>query len=223
VSPEGEGLVVGLTVVLDESGTFTTHDRVDEAMRTQVEVGLEEILSGQGARYGMEWSLPFEGSSIGLAISVGALVARRELDPDPLTAATGRIDVGGRVAGVDGVPAKLRAAAAAGMRRVVLPEENRTDAAGVEDLELLFVSEVKELVPVLRRVQQVAHQMCLRGDRRARVERIREAVGTCGAGNELGDAARPGAAHREGVEVRFRIELRGQQCGRHVPTGWPRP
>ena len=66
--------------------------------------------------------------------------------------------------------------------------------------------------------QQVAHQVRLGVDRRARVERVAEPVRARRARHELRDPARAGRAHRERVEARLDVQLGGQQRRRDVPA-----
>lgn len=147
VDPHDRGFVLGLEVAPDGPGVqaFAT---VDPAMDQQARAALELGLEGSGARWGIEWSLPFEGESIGLGLYVAALVARSVVPADPLVAATGRIDTNGRVRAVSGIGAKLRAAARSGFRRVLLPQGNEDEARAApeaSELDLMFVERVGEV------------------------------------------------------------------------------
>jgi ribonuclease HIII len=136
------GFALGLQVKLTDSGALHCAARVDDVMRQQAEIALREALADQGADWDAQWPFPYEGQSIGLGLYVAALVAKQQLPPDALTAATGRLDVGGHVRGVAGIAAKLEAAREGGIRRVVLPEENRVEAEAAPastDVELIFV------------------------------------------------------------------------------------
>jgi ribonuclease HIII len=147
VGPADDGFVIGLQLTDDPGEDVVTSQQVDETLQTAASTALREVVPGRGLRYGTEWSLPFEGSSIGLPLALAALVLQGELEPDPLTAATGRVLAGGAVDGVGGVPAKLKAAADAGLARVILPEDNRQEAEAScpDGLELRFVADVSEL------------------------------------------------------------------------------
>lgn len=137
-----QGFLLGLQVKLTTSGVHYCAARVDDAMRKQAEISLREALGNEGADWDVQWPFPYEGESIGLGLYVAALVAKQQLPPDALTAATGRLDVGGHVRGVAGIAAKLEAARESGIRRVVLPEENRAEAEAAPasaDLQLVFV------------------------------------------------------------------------------------
>lgn len=147
VGEQDEGFVIGLQLKLTDQPQINTEENVDEHLRIAASTAIREILSEGGARFGMEWTLPFEGASIGLPMALATLVARGTLEADPLTAATGHVHAGGSVTGVGGITAKLAAAAAAGIRRVVLPEENRREAeqAAAPGLELRFIANVSQL------------------------------------------------------------------------------
>lgn len=137
-----QGFLLGLQVKLTNSGVHHCAARVDDVMRKQAEIALREALGDQGADWDVQWPFPYEGESIGLGLYVAALVAKQLLLPDALTAATGRLDVGGHVRGVAGIAAKLEAARESGISRVVLSEENRAEAEeapAAADLELIFV------------------------------------------------------------------------------------
>jgi ribonuclease HIII len=143
----GEGFVVGLHLGLSENEAISTEEQVTNDLDVAAKTALREVLGTRGARYGMEWSLPFEGPSIGLPMALAALVATGKLQPDPLLAATGKVEAGGTVTGIGGIEAKLAAAAAAGLRRVVLPAENEAEALALKPggLDLRFVEHIDQL------------------------------------------------------------------------------
>lgn len=148
VDGDDRGFALGVQVEPKDSGAFHTVARIDEPMLKQAELALREAFAGKGADWDIEWPFPYEGESIGLGLYVGSLVATKQLQPDALTAATGKIEVGGHVRGVGGIAAKLEAARGTGIRRVVLPEENRDAAAGspaAADLEIVYVNRASEI------------------------------------------------------------------------------
>jgi ribonuclease HIII len=147
VDSNGQGFVLGVSVSPSKSPGIRTPAQVDNSMKAQAEKALREVLGKQGAEWDIEWPFPFEGESIGLGLYVAALVKTGKLPEDALTAATGKIEVGGHARGVGGIPAKLEAAWRSGIRRVVLPEENREEAESLgvgSKLELIFVDRVGE-------------------------------------------------------------------------------
>jgi len=89
------------------------------------------------------------GSSISLSSAMAIYSSARGWQFDPYTAFTGDINLRGsqwRILRVDGIPQKLAAAQQAGIRRVVLPAENRNDVpGGFDGLDLVFVDEVTQV------------------------------------------------------------------------------
>ncbi len=87
---------------------------------------------------------PVDGPSAGVAmvvVAVSALTGRRV---DGSAAVTGEISVQGKVKAVGGVAAKVEAARQAGLRRVLIPQENQAEAMLVEGMEVVCISEVRE-------------------------------------------------------------------------------
>jgi len=99
---------------------------------------------------------PKDGPSAGVAIvaALASLLTRRRVRSD--FAMTGEISLRGRVLPVGGVKEKVLAAARAGIRQVVLPEENRKDWVEVppevrDRIKVHFVRRIAEIFPrVLR-------------------------------------------------------------------------
>lgn len=98
-----------------------------------------------------------DGPSAGLAVVLTMLsaVQRRPLRQD--VAVTGEVSIQGKVKQVGGIPEKTYGARQAGMRKVVIPAENRHDVpTDVKGLEIVMVSSVEEALPhvmVQRRVR----------------------------------------------------------------------
>jgi ATP-dependent Lon protease len=99
---------------------------------------------------------PKDGPSAGSAIVVAlaSLLQKRLARSD--VAVTGEISLRGRVLPVGGIKEKVLAAARSGLRRVVLPEQNRKDLADVPEevrkkLDLCFVRTIAELLPLALR------------------------------------------------------------------------
>jgi len=164
------GFVLGVQVVPNESGEIQAHLEVGDEMKVQASSALSTALPGRGAKWAIEWPLPFDGASIGLALYLAAQVATGQRKADPLLAASGEIDLNGDVRRVAGIEAKLRAAQRSGIRRVLLAEENRPDAEAVGDLglEVIFVERVGEIASKLA---QVATHSELQYDDRVRYMR----------------------------------------------------
>lgn len=147
------GFVLGVQVVPNDSGVIEALLDVGADMKAQATLALSTALPDRGAKWKIEWTLPFDGASIGLALYLAAQVETGQRRVDPLLAASGEIDLNGDVRGVAGIEAKLRAAEQSGIRRVLLSEENRADAeaAGV-GIELIFVERVGEIAAKLAQI-----------------------------------------------------------------------
>lgn len=148
----GVGLAFGLEVHVG-GGEVHTYDTVDEEMRRQADVAIGRAFNDKaGARWAIELATSqIGGNSIGLPLYIGALVAAGRVNRDALTAATGKLDLDGRVRAVTGIPEKVEAARRLGMRRLLLPAENKTEVAEQEGIQVLFVENVSD---VLRVIQQ---------------------------------------------------------------------
>ena len=96
-------------------------------------------------------AIPKDGPSAGVTMAV-ALVS--EITGRPVvkdTAMTGEITLRGKVLPVGGIKQKVLAAHRAGVKRVIMPEENEKDLEEVpefvkDELEFLFVKDVNEIV-----------------------------------------------------------------------------
>jgi ATP-dependent Lon protease len=89
-----------------------------------------------------------DGPSAGLAVVLAMLSAiqRRALRQD--VAVTGEVSIQGKVKQVGGIPEKIYGARQAGMRKLVLPAENRLDApADVKGIEVIFAASIEEVLP----------------------------------------------------------------------------
>jgi ATP-dependent Lon protease len=82
-----------------------------------------------------------------MVTSLASLLTGRAAHPD--VAVTGEITLRGKVLPVGGIKEKVLAARRAGIRRVILPERNRRDAAEIQPallkgLELEYVGTIDE-------------------------------------------------------------------------------
>ena len=143
------GLVLGVNVLEGDQPGVDAIDQVELVMNKQAQTVLSPFVADRGGvRWSLEWPLRYDGSSIGVALRVAAMVRFRGLRPDPLLACTGAVSDDGHVRYVEGIPAKLRAAHEAGMRRVLLPRDNEDEAVATDladELTLLFIEHVDEI------------------------------------------------------------------------------
>lgn len=96
--------------------------------------------------------LPKRGPHFDLAIAVGTLAASGKI-PGPALAGVvfiGELTLDGRLRSVEGVLPMVMAAAARGMRCVVVPEPQADEAAMVPDLSVIGVRSLAQVVAVLR-------------------------------------------------------------------------
>jgi hypothetical protein len=142
-------LCLGVNVLDGDKDGIDGIDEVDLEMNKQAATVLSAFQGKHPAiRWSLEWPLRYAGESIGLALRLAALVAFKNVRPDPLLAATGAVAADGRICHIEDIVVKLQAAGDAGMRRVLLPRENHDEAmsAGVEDdVQLLFVDHIEEI------------------------------------------------------------------------------
>ena len=99
---------------------------------------------------------PKEGPSAGLAFVVGIVSALTGRPVKPASAMTGEVTLHGEVLGVDGIPWKIRAAARAGRKLVLIPAENAKDLAQVPNEVLARL----EVVPV-KTIQEALSKLLL--------------------------------------------------------------
>ena len=97
-------------------------------------------------------AVPKDGPSAGIALTTALASLVCALAPDPLIAMTGEISLRGKVMPIGGLPEKLMAAQRAGVRQVLIPQENETDLEEVaaEVKEKLTITLVKDIRQVLR-------------------------------------------------------------------------
>jgi ATP-dependent Lon protease len=96
---------------------------------------------------------PREGPSAGLAFVVGIVSALTGRPVKPACAMTGEVTLHGEVTGVGGLPFKIKAAAKAGRKQVLVPAENAREVSQVSDQILSQV----EVVPVRTIQEALAH------------------------------------------------------------------
>ena len=130
----GQGMgKLALTGVLEEEemGTEGHKVRMKSAVRSSVEnvctmlrstVGIDT--SEYNIHINFPGGIPVDGPSAGLSIACGLYSAIRGCPVDNTLALTGEVSIRGDIYPVGGVPAKLKAAEAAGARRAYIPASN---------------------------------------------------------------------------------------------------
>lgn len=98
-----------------------------------------------------EGAIPKDGPSAGTALLVSMLSALTGRPPKAALSMTGEITLLGRVLPVGGIREKVLAAHRAGIRHILLPEENRKDLPEIpkevrDALKIQFVSEVSQVL-----------------------------------------------------------------------------
>lgn len=162
VGPDGGAILFIEVGGMPGRGELRLTGRLGEVMRESAHTALAHLRMDPG-RYGVaadrlggdfhvhvpEGATPKEGPSAGTALFCAFLSWATGIPLRSDVALSGEITLSGRVLPVGGVRAKVLAAERAGVRRVVLPEENRGDVPEDARVEMVFVREIKELVPLV--------------------------------------------------------------------------
>lgn len=91
-----------------------------------------------------------DGPSAGAAITVAILSAITNKPVRQDTAITGEISLLGNVKPVGGITEKIYGAMQAGIKRVIIPEENNKDVScKIRDVEIIPVSNIKEILDIV--------------------------------------------------------------------------
>ncbi|MCB9778667.1 MAG: protein kinase [Alphaproteobacteria bacterium] len=156
VDETGQGHVVELVVSLVEGGRGVwAPDGVERDAAVAGQLAVAVALGADAEHVATRWALrssgvALHGTSIGLAVAVAARAAHRDLPLPDGVAWTGGIDLDGSVASVGGLPAKVRAARAAGIQQVYAPEADAARiSAPVEGVDLTAVAHFDQVLPPL--------------------------------------------------------------------------
>ncbi|MGD8188769.1 ATP-dependent protease LonB [Brevibacillus ginsengisoli] len=105
--------------------------------------------------------IPVDGPSAGVTIAVAIYSAIRGIPVDNFVALTGEVSIHGKVKPVGGVVAKVEAAKQAGVKRVLIPEENwQSIFSTQEGIEVISISNVEEALRLaLTTVPEMASEL----------------------------------------------------------------
>lgn len=91
--------------------------------------------------------MPVDGPSAGISIATAIYSAITKTKVDRFVAMTGEIGILGSVKAIGGVKAKISAALKAGVKRVIIPEENYDESLkAIGDINIIPVSNFKEVI-----------------------------------------------------------------------------
>ena len=101
-----------------------------------------------------EGAVPKDGPSAGITMATAIYSAVTGKPVDASTAMTGEVTLRGRVMPIGGLKEKLLAAKTAGLKRVLVPLENKSDVEEFEEeivqgLEIVYVSDMKEVLKLV--------------------------------------------------------------------------
>jgi ATP-dependent Lon protease len=90
--------------------------------------------------------IPVDGPSAGIAMATGIYSAIHKVPVDRAVAMTGEISIHGNVKPIGGVVAKVKAAKLAGVKKVIIPQENMQNMLmEIEGIEILPVTHLDEV------------------------------------------------------------------------------
>lgn len=152
VDETGRGHVVALRLVLvPGEGRAWAPEGVARDAQVAAQLAVAAALGGAARRWDLRWTVEdhrvaLHGSSIGLAVGVGVGLLARGAALPAGWAFTGGVELDGQITRVAGVPAKLRAAADAGIEVVGVAAGELAGLAVPSGLELRGVSELDALL-----------------------------------------------------------------------------
>ncbi|MBQ8038321.1 MAG: endopeptidase La, partial [Lachnospiraceae bacterium] len=98
-----------------------------------------------------EGAVPKDGPSAGITMATAILSAVAGKKVDPLVAMTGEVTLRGRVLPIGGLKEKVLAAKNAGIKKVLVPDDNRKDIDEISDeikqgIEIIFVENMEQVI-----------------------------------------------------------------------------
>ncbi|NDL66490.1 endopeptidase La [Anaerotalea alkaliphila] len=151
--------------VMPGKGQFEITGQIGDVMRESAKAALSYIRS-RGAQLGLdpdfyskkdihihipEGAVPKDGPSAGITLATAVISAFLEKPVDPQVAMTGEITLRGRVLPIGGLKEKILAAKRAGIRKVLVPIDNKRNVEEIagevkEGIEIVFVSSMDEVL-----------------------------------------------------------------------------
>jgi ATP-dependent Lon protease len=165
-TPSGGDILFVEASAMKGKGGFTITGQIQDVMRESMQAGLSWVRSNAEFLGISEdffekhdihihvpaGAIPKDGPSAGVTI-VTALVSLLTNRPvHPLTAMTGEITLSGNVLPIGGIKEKVLAAKRAGVKRVIMPAENKTNVEEdltpeqLENVEIHYVTTVSEVL-----------------------------------------------------------------------------
>lgn len=153
------------TMVISGKGNLTLTGQLGEVMQESAHAALSYIRS-RAKELGIapsfnstkdihihlpEGATPKDGPSAGITMCTALISALTKIPPRQDVAMTGEITLRGRVLAVGGLKEKLLAAQQQGIKRVLVPEENKDDIAEIREeakmgLEIIFVDHMDKVL-----------------------------------------------------------------------------
>lgn len=162
-TPVGGEIIIVEARMMPGRGSLTITGQVRDVMRESVQAALSVVRSNSElwnvsvAELGQSdlhvhvpsGAIPKDGPSAGVAMVVALYTLLTGLTADPGVAMTGEITLRGRVLPVGGIKEKVMGAHRAGIRRVILPEQNQFDLHDVpeevrDDIAFVYVKHVED-------------------------------------------------------------------------------
>ncbi|MCE2950641.1 MAG: endopeptidase La [Alphaproteobacteria bacterium] len=160
----GELLTVE-AVLIPGKGKMTTTGKLGEVMQESVQAAASYVRS-RARHYGInpelfekndihvhvpEGAIPKDGPSAGIAMCTTIISLLTGIPVRKDVAMTGEVTLRGRVLAIGGLKEKLLAAHRGGIKRVLIPEDNRKDLADIpenatRDLEIICVEKVEQVI-----------------------------------------------------------------------------
>ncbi len=162
----GEVLLTECTT-MDGKGDLLLTGKLGDVMQESAKAALTYVRS-RAEQYGLsndfhkvfdihvhvpEGAIPKDGPSAGITLAAAMTSSLTGIPIDRDVAMTGEITLRGRVMPIGGMKEKVLAAHRAGVKKVILPEENRKDMKDIpesvqQDLEFMFVEQMDEVLEV---------------------------------------------------------------------------